>query len=514
MRIQLGHAYAKLVEATEDEKEWLWGYLSYEDPSAYFKTGQSSRRSLLDDNGAFPAGFLASVWRERKTPENILAGGPCFAVAVEDRRYRPCEPDWTADIEWIRHHPAVDGPITYLEDALRAAVARTRGIVQSPTGSGKSHLLAALTKVLPCRWLLLTPSDDLVNQTAGVLEKFAGEEPGRCGGGRWDISRRVTLSTFQTFYRKLRMRSPDMLDFLKEIHGVAVDEAHQIPAETYFQSVMACRRAYWRFGVSATPLDRTDMKSLLAIGATGEVVYRIKAMDLVRLGVLSEPDIRIVPVQQAKSQEWEWRDVHREMIVQGERRNATLVNIADVCEKPAWLFVTSIDHGKDIERRLRRKGIPCDFVWGAHFSEQRQRKIRDQRRGATDVLVCSSVFATGIDYPELACVINGAGGSSVIAALQRLGRGSRTHRASGKTKFQVWDIRDIGHRWVERHSEKRIRAYKSEGYTVTEHPEFAAPVPDGVVLPAESDAAAARREKKEEADILEEMTGLRTLRRR
>ncbi len=58
------------------------------------------------------------------------------------------------------------------------------------------------------------------------------------------------------------------------------------------------------------------------------------------------------------------------------------------------------------------------------------------------------------------------GGRSVIAALQRIGRGMRV--TSDKNTFQVWDVADHGCKLLERHTKARVRAYTSQGYETVE----------------------------------------------
>jgi superfamily II DNA or RNA helicase len=55
-------------------------------------------------------------------------------------------------------------------------------------------------------------------------------------------------------------------------------------------------------------------------------------------------------------------------------------------------------------------------------------------------------------------------GKSVIASLQKIGRGMRV--SEGKTTFEVWDFLDEDGSVLERHSARRAATYQSEGYHV------------------------------------------------
>jgi superfamily II DNA or RNA helicase len=163
---------------------------------------------------------------------------------------------------------------------------------------------------------------------------------------------------------------------------------------------------------------------------------------------------------------------------------------------------------------LENAGMRTEFVWGAHETWLRSKILDRLTHDKLDVVVCSSVFQQAIDVPELRAIVNGAGGASVIATLQRLGRGTR--RAEGKDSFELWDIVDRGNRWLERHSRERIRAYEGEGYTVETVPEFSAPnekgeLPDPDKVNAEAEY---RKGQKEVQAALKALTGEKTIRRR
>jgi superfamily II DNA or RNA helicase len=133
--------------------------------------------------------------------------------------------------------------------------------------------------------------------------------------------------------------------------------------------------------------------------------------------------------------------------------------------KPALVFVKQVNHGKILKDRMEREGLKVDFVWGQKATSQRKAAIERLVRTDIDVLICSVIFQEGTDIPELESVLIAAGGKSVIATLQRIGRGMRMTAGKGNT-FEVWDIEDSGVDALARHSRARRRAYEKEGYPV------------------------------------------------
>lgn len=343
--------------------------------------------------------------------------------------------------------------------------------------SGKTEIIVALTRRLPCNWLALVHRSQLADDIAARYEKRSpGLAAGRILEGDADIPADATLvaATFQTLVNWLKRDPDDPLhrqakDLLAWAQGLIIDETHVLPADTFYAVAMRTGNAFYRFGLSGTPLARGDRKSLLALAALGPVIHRVKTETLIERGILARPTVRLITVTQI-SKRPTWQGVYAECIVKGQARNAALVAIAKRATYPAFLFVQQVEHGKALAKALTNAGIPSEFVWGSHSLAYRKSLIRRMLAGHFEILVCSSVFQEGIDVPELRSVIVGSGGKSIIATLQRLGRGMRVDRKGdgtvrdGGDRFEVYDIADKGNKWLERHSRGRLNAYTAEGF--------------------------------------------------
>lgn len=453
MWIEVGNLKARLVRATEDERRWLSDYLSFEDEKARFRRAPGARIRMFNFvDGTFAAGFVGMV-RKAATEEGLK-------VDLIDQRAPPCAPDPQADLGWLRD---------YQRDGVQKVVAETRGILWHPTGSGKTDTATGLGKLLPCRWLFLVHRGNLLDQAAERWEKRTGTPAGRVGDGTW-VAERFTVATFQTLHARLKADPHDLeaTALLAGAQGVVFDEAHILPANSFLGIAMRTPNAYWRVGMSGTPLARGDRRSLYTVAATGPVIHRVHPDVLIKAGVLSRPKIRMVPLEQHATGPGRWHDVYRELVVESRKRNDLVVRVTTGATKPSIVFVKEIDHGRALEAMIRKAGISCEFIWGTDSTEERRAAVRRLVRRDVDVLVASVVFNEGVDIPELRSVVIASGGKSVIAALQRVGRGMRVQKdAQGnvvKDEFEVWDVMDRGDRWLQRHGRARVRAYAGEGY--------------------------------------------------
>lgn len=470
MWLEINNLHAKVLRETEEERSWLADYLSFPDESAGFrkrmpvwKRGDGKIHMLSATTGTFPAGFATQVKKAAKEDG--------IDVRLLDRRKNPCQPDLRAAIDWLRD---------YQTEAIGVAKSVARGVFHHATGAGKTEIAVALTEVYPIKWLFLTHRKDLIVQTADRFARRTGEEVGSIGEGVFKPAR-VTVAMFQTLYRRLISRDKATLHFLSGVQGVLVDECHVLPAATFWRVLMALPNAYYRFGFSGTPFSRGDKKSIYTWGALGPVIHRIPAKLLIEKGVLARPKIKML-VQKHPGVVGTWAEVYEQLIVSSPTRNATVAQAVQRATKPSLVFVNHVRHGRLLEDMIRSKGTSVEFVWGTHHTRVRQAAIERLVLGQTDVLICNVIFQEGIDIPELQSVVIAQGGKSIIAALQRLGRGMRKRSKSGKvTKetFEVFDVKDkgcgcvgrrkhAGCRWMEKHTRGRLRAYASEQHEVIE----------------------------------------------
>jgi DNA excision repair protein ERCC-3 len=446
-----------LVDANDIESDWLFEYLAFDNPQARFykrQIGDTKTRLFNRMTRSFPSGFVGLV-----EPAAAQSG---FDVEVLDTRIQPVQRDTSADLGWLRD---------YQLKGVQIAAKKGNGIIWLPTGGGKTEIAVGLATAFPCRWTFLVHRSSLMQQAAERYEQRTGAPAGRIGEGLDQIER-FTVATFQTLYANIKnasIRTKDpktkrLIELVARTEGLIVDECHTLPANSFFRVVMRMKQAYWRIGISGTPLSRSDRRSLMAVGALGPVIYRVKPELLISRGLLARPDIRMITIQ-TPSNKPTYQGVYGEAIVRNTLRNNEIVAAAKTAAKPALIFVKEIKHGKAILSRLERAGIPAEFVWGNTVTPARMASVKRLVRGDIDVLICSVVFQEGVDIPELKSVIIGTAGKSVIAAIQRVGRGMRMSADKGG-KFEVWDFNDTGNRLLERHSKERMRAYEREGYTV------------------------------------------------
>jgi superfamily II DNA or RNA helicase len=442
-----------LVDATNDEYKWLSYYVGYWEVGFYrdrmgrAKRGKPRRVSLLRDD-RFPSGLIRLVAKAAKEEGHTVE-------FVDERRIPAGQPDPTADLSFLRD---------FQQPAVEVILKKKRGVIDAVTGSGKTVLAVGLAHAWPIRWLFLVGQKQLLNQTAAQYLKHTGRTANIIGDGRFEIhdNENFTVATKQTLAGRTEV--PAVWDFVSKAEGVILDEAHSGAAETDQRILLATENAYCRVGLSGTPWDRSDRKSLLILGALGPTLYKITAPELIERGLLAPLRINMHAITQA-SERVTWTGVYHDLVVKSVARNKLLVEILKTAAKPCLCFVKEVSHGKELAKRATKAGLRTEFVWGSASTQQREAAFERLIRRDIDVVIGSPAFYQGIDVPALHSVVIGTGGKSVIETLQRIGRGMRP--APGKTECEVYDIMDEGNTWMEKHARERMKAYEKAGHPVT-----------------------------------------------
>lgn len=170
--------------------------------------------------------------------------------------------------------------------ATRKAIHYGRGIIQSPTGSGKTEMAAAAYAHfnlwgLVDTMIYLTPTVFLMEQTANKLELFGLGPVGRVGGGRkFKPGHNIYVFVVNSAFRGLRKRN--IANFIARADMIVLDEAHHASAMSWAQVCEWCQAPY-RLAYTATVHDDPECYSyadLVLIGLVGPIFFEVRSKEL------------------------------------------------------------------------------------------------------------------------------------------------------------------------------------------------------------------------------------------
>jgi len=334
-------------------------------------------------------------------------------------------------------------------------------ILVAPTGSGKSVVIAELTRLLFDTWptdhprtLVIVPSKELAEQNA---EKLAALLPGHLSLGYYSASigkhptADVIVATIGSVYKAAHI--------LGNIKCVILDECHLISqngaeAGRYRQFLTDLARfcAFRVVGLTATPFRGngawlTDGEDPFFTG----IAHTITVQALIDDGYLA-PLIRPMDAIRTRIETGDLKTTSGDYnLAQIEVRvDDYLERIADetlelAADRKKWLaFTPTVENADRLAALLRHRGIAVAVVCGATPKREREQLIAQFRAGELRCLVTVLALATGFDVPDVDCIIWARPTQSPVLYVQGAGRGMRI--APGKADCLWLDYSDTTER--------------------------------------------------------------------
>jgi superfamily II DNA or RNA helicase len=349
----------------------------------------------------------------------------------------------------------------YQREALDAWEQRGgRGVVELPTGAGKTvvAIAAIVSKGLPT--LVVVPTVDLLNQWRRELEAEFAVEVGQFGGGK-QTKRPITVSTYDSAY----LRADDVGG---DFGLVVFDEVHHLGGEGY-RDIGRLLAAPARLGLTAT-FERPDGAHEVVETLVGPRVFSLAVDDLAG-DHLAEYDIKRIEVSLSEAERAAYDDAQETFVDYLRTSNLDMRSGADyrklvmrsgndprarealLAKQRARRVMMNADAKLDaLESILARHRDDRVIVFTAHtelvyrLSERfllpaitnetgtsERREILDRfREGSYSRVVTANVLDEGVDVPDanVAVVLSGSGSEREFT--QRLGRILRPKSDGGR----------------------------------------------------------------------------------
>jgi superfamily II DNA or RNA helicase len=415
-------------------------------------TWDGRKRLFRKRTGAFPTGLVKVVRRALE--------GFGYEIEVVDHREVPTP----SAAGYSLHGVTFDYPYDYQLDACNKMVEEKQGIVKIATNGGKTECSCAVTQYLGLKTLFVVTTKELLYQGRKRFMLRLGldeSQVGIVGDGNWSPGSKVTVAILDTL--ESRLNTPECQKLLKETEVLFIDECHHTGSETWYTVATLCP-AYYRFGLSGTPLDRTDGANLRLIAATGEVIVDIDNKFLVDRDISAKAHIIFDKITEPVLKKGlRYPTVYKQGVVENPQMLEKIIAWTKVFYEAGLgtlILCEEIQHGKLIDDSLWTDTggvfIPHQFIWGEENSEVRQKALGDFANGNLPVLIASTILDEGIDVPTIDALILAGSRKSRIRTMQRLGRGLR-----GRCLVVV-EFSNFGHKYLIEHSLKRLEDYRSE----------------------------------------------------
>lgn len=363
-------------------------------------------------------------------------------------------------------------PRDYQNEAVVRSLRTKRGLLLSPTASGKSFIIYLLSRYHQehgRKILIVVPTTSLVSQMASDFVEY---NKGRqldihkiMAGVDKSIDAEYTITTWQSIYKMPK-------DWFEKFDVVIVDEAHLAKAKSLTKILEKMPTTEYRYGFTGT-LDDTQTHELVLTGLFGPVYKVTETKKLIDDNTLADFNIKAITLQysddtrkinknKSYQEEIDW-------IVKNEARNKFIRNLAwSLPGNTLVLFQYVEKHGKVLAPMLEKEGKDVHFIHGGVNADIRE-SVRGIVESTNDNIILASygTFSTGVNIKRLDNIIFASPSKSKIRNLQSIGRVLR--KGNGKEKATLYDIVDDlqwkSHKnFAVRHFMERVKTYSNEGF--------------------------------------------------
>lgn len=362
-------------------------------------------------------------------------------------------------------------PVEVRDYQLKAfvhAIRNRRGVLLSPTASGKSLIAYMISSFIGKKTLIVVPTTSLVRQMAGDFRSygFKGSIHEIMAGVDKSVNADVVVSTWQSIYELGE-------EFFEDFDVVIGDEAHNCKAKSLISLMTKMKNTSYKLGMTGT-LDGSEVHELVLTGLFGPIKKVTRTKDLMKAGHVAKLKIKMLVLghskEAAKAMVGKSYQEEMDIICNSDERNKFIRNLALSLKGNTLILFTYVDkQGKPLYEMIKEKApVDTHFISGEVEADIRE-QIRKLVETGENLKIVASVgtTSTGVNMPRIHNMILASSTKSKIRILQSIGRGLRLGEDKDECKF--FDIADnycVGshQNFTFKHAGERIKIYNSEGF--------------------------------------------------
>ena len=313
-------------------------------------------------------------------------------------------------------------------------------MVQMPTGTGKTMVLAELVKRLMMkdegiRILIVAHRRELIEQIKATVKRM-----GLNADNQLSVinNQTIIVESIQTISRRI-----DALDFIPSL--VVIDEAHHALAKTY--------KMMWEtwpdvkfLGLTATPCRLngkgfTDLFDILV--QSWDIPTFIKEKWLSTYDFVSiKADSRtqqLISSLKKRGADGDYQVKEMDAVLNKRPSIERLYNCVTefARNRKGFVYAINIDHARSIAEYYQSQGVNAVAIDSRTPVKERERFISSFRSGGLQVLVNVDIFSEGFDCPDVEFIQLARPTLSLAKYLQMVGRGLRPSK--GKKNCMIID---------------------------------------------------------------------------
>lgn len=322
--------------------------------------------------------------------------------------------------------------------AVEAILARRFGVLQAPTGSGKTVVALAVAAMRKQPTLVIVHTKELLYQWREQIRACLDIEPeavGLFGDGHARLGDRISVAIVNSLYRRVPEVNP-------HVGFLVVDECHKTPARTFTEAVCGFD-CHYMLGLSATPYRSDGLTKLIHL-YLGQQVHEVGHLSLQHEGQIMTGSVRIRTTDFSYAYRGNYQAMINRLIADQDRNRLIASDAINEAGRGRGIILVVSDrkdHCEQLERLIRQSGISSRLLTGSLPVEERKKIVEELRTGSIQVVVATlQLIGEGFDLPALSSILLGTPIRFSGRLIQAIGRILRTH--AGKEEARIYDYVD------------------------------------------------------------------------
>ena len=468
--LQVENIDSRLVSTDRDLIELLYTKLRFRPKDFWHNTAYKKKRwdgwtnFFCKKTGKFKTGLLPEVQaalRVKKVPYTLIDNRNSVNWIHQNIDPQFLDP-------WVPDGFEMESMHDFQPDLANQAFKYNRGLIQAPTGAGKTLILISILKSLPPKTpvLFITKNSGLVHQNWQAMNDWGVENVGqwydKYKNPDWIMCATSHVKTFAS-----------LANLLPKFKVLLVDEVHECMSDVPQSAYKKMKNCCVRIGFSATPYKWNKKKidevhkwkvkgffgPIFKTKTTESGVLQTK--DLQKRGILSSSNCTFYPITEPNLAYEPWQDAVKLGIEQNFYFHEAVKKLARSRKGRTLIVVERIEQGEYLKSLMPE----AHWMQGKDSLKKRLPIINSLKSDDKCIaIIMRPIITAGINI-MIHDLINAAGGDGAHGIIQLMGRGLRL--APDKEMLEYHDFHFTINDYLRKHSEWRMQVLQQEGHKVT-----------------------------------------------
>lgn len=370
----------------------------------------------------------------------------------------------------------------YQINAVRATYDNDIGIIELPTGAGKTEVMAAVAKYYSTKTVIIADIRVVIEQIQERLnlrnvEKY-GNGVGMFYGGKMPNGESIVVGSIQSAtsppisYKETnpdayKTRLNNARKFQKIIRSsnlLMVDEADKASSPNFKELFSSFFKGRYRYGFSGTPFDDDPVKNITLIERLGTVIARSERS-------LIQSKERIIPIKFSmiafgedgnKKESSAFDLAERDIIIDNPEFHNLVNRIILAFPGDRTLVLVDTSNVEDLGMNLEKVIDNSSFIYGKTGKSTRNKVIQKFENGELKCLIGGRILKRGLDLKGgTENLIICGGGKKSSNFNQMIGRSVRRNNRGWARVFSFFFMNN---KYLYDHSRQQLKTVLDMGY--------------------------------------------------